>query len=606
MMFSTPTISNKIATKTARPTPFICVPSLPAVVSDRQSDFPCLRDQFAFSAPNPLSAPGAELADTLTASLVELPDRGSRPPQNRRSCPYVDYGQRHHPREIQRLALIVTDPERWYEDGSVALLNDAAKRSQVPCGRGEWMHLNEDRRPDVRDGPSDRRTRSGGVSIAKLERLFPSSPNATPRTPKRQRASMTGREDLRCLQRRHTRSICRGPSLGARRSRWVLIREVSLDRVEHLCLFYPEALEHGRGFLLACQRDEHVGQRDLQTPGIRRPRARGHDQPADLHRWVKARPVVEPRAAVPFLYPLFGGSFQNRLHHRAADLLRAGIELSKHDRRNTVVLAREPEQNVLRPDRFAPAGQRLPQRELQNLPCSRGQRPRGPRAREKVIARRRDLHHARPDLIGGHAQRAERLRRDSLGVCEQTKQDVLDTDISVTDLPCLQPRVAEHSTSRICESLGQNRSIPSPDSAGKPRYGDKTRSPMSDANHARPCRAVDAGRPAPSFADRRTDGFTAAAVRPLTPSNDRPTAWLAAASRASRLDDQVELATRRPPARQPGLRQRAPRPTYPPFARRKPLDARRAPNAGADCRCLTFPSSAAIRRRPVGPTRPGA
>jgi hypothetical protein len=63
------------------------------------------------------------------------------------------------------------------------------------------------RPPDVRDGPSDRRTRSGGVSIAKLERLFPSSPNATPRTPKRQRASMTGREDLRCLQRRRTRSI---------------------------------------------------------------------------------------------------------------------------------------------------------------------------------------------------------------------------------------------------------------------------------------------------------------------------------------------------------------------------------------------------------------
>ena len=33
-------------------------------------------------------------------------------------------GYRHHPREIQRLMFVATDPERWCQDGWVAFVND--------------------------------------------------------------------------------------------------------------------------------------------------------------------------------------------------------------------------------------------------------------------------------------------------------------------------------------------------------------------------------------------------------------------------------------------------------------------------------------------------
>jgi Wax ester synthase/diacylglycerol acyltransferase catalytic domain len=48
-------------------------------------------------------------------------------------------GSRHHPREIQRLVFVATDPERWCQDGLIGVVIDAAQRSQVACGR--WFSV---------------------------------------------------------------------------------------------------------------------------------------------------------------------------------------------------------------------------------------------------------------------------------------------------------------------------------------------------------------------------------------------------------------------------------------------------------------------------------
>ncbi len=117
-----------------------------------------------------------------------------------------------------------------------------------------------------------------------------------------------------------------------------------------------------------------------------------------------------------------------------ADLLRVGVEVEQDPRGDALVLADEAEQDVLGADVVVAEGQRLAQRELQNLLRARRERDLAGR---DLVALADDPRDLRPHFLHRDVERLEYPRREALFLAEQPEQDVLGADVVVLERPGL-------------------------------------------------------------------------------------------------------------------------------------------------------------------------
>src|SRR5205085_5576581 len=94
-----------------------------------------------------------------------------------------------------------------------------------------------------------------------------------------------------------------------------------------------------------------------------------------------------------------------------ADLLRVGVEVEQDPGRDALVLAHEPEQDVLGADVVVAEGQRLAQRKLEHLLGARRERDLAGR---HLVALADDARDLRPHFLHRDVERLEYPRREAL------------------------------------------------------------------------------------------------------------------------------------------------------------------------------------------------
>ena len=117
-----------------------------------------------------------------------------------------------------------------------------------------------------------------------------------------------------------------------------------------------------------------------------------------------------------------------------ADLLGVGVEVEQDPRRDSLVLAHEPEQDVLGADVVVAERERLAQGELQHLLGTRRERDL---AGGDLLTRADDPNDLRADPFDGDVEGLEDPRGEALLLAEKTKQDVLGADVVVLERPGL-------------------------------------------------------------------------------------------------------------------------------------------------------------------------
>ena len=138
-----------------------------------------------------------------------------------------------------------------------------------------------------------------------------------------------------------------------------------------------------------------------------------------------------------------------QLVHLLADPVQVGTQLDQHLSGDAVALTDEAEQDVLGADVVVPELQRLPQRELEHLLRTRGERDVPGR---RLLSLADDLLNLLPHGLQADPQRLEGLSGYALALVDQAKQDVLRPDVVVVEHPGL--------------FLSQNHNPPRP--VGKP------------------------------------------------------------------------------------------------------------------------------------------
>src|SRR5439155_4056327 len=93
-----------------------------------------------------------------------------------------------------------------------------------------------------------------------------------------------------------------------------------------------------------------------------------------------------------------------------ADLLRVGVEVEQDARGDALVLAHEPEQDVLGADVVVAEAERLAQRQLENLLRARRERDL---ARRDLLARPDDPDHLGADALDRDVERLEHARGEA-------------------------------------------------------------------------------------------------------------------------------------------------------------------------------------------------
>ena len=133
-----------------------------------------------------------------------------------------------------------------------------------------------------------------------------------------------------------------------------------------------------------------------------------------------------------------------------ADLLGVGVEVEQDARGDALVLAHEPEQDVLGADVVVAEAQRLAQRELEHLLGARRERdlPGG-----DLLAGADDPHDLRAHALDGDVEALEHARREPLLLAQQPEQDVLGADVVVLERPRLLLRENDHLAGPFCKSL---------------------------------------------------------------------------------------------------------------------------------------------------------
>ena len=128
-----------------------------------------------------------------------------------------------------------------------------------------------------------------------------------------------------------------------------------------------------------------------------------------------------------------------------ADLLGVGVEVEQDPRGDALVLADEPEQDVLRADVVVSERQRLAQRELEDLLGARRERDLAGR---DLVALADDAGDLRAHLFHGDVELLEDAGSKALLLAEQAEQDVLGADVVVLQ--------------RTCFVLGEDDDLPGP------------------------------------------------------------------------------------------------------------------------------------------------
>src|SRR6185503_4126921 len=139
-----------------------------------------------------------------------------------------------------------------------------------------------------------------------------------------------------------------------------------------------------------------------------------------------------------------------------ADLLGVGVEIEQDARGDALVLAHEPEQDVLGADVVVAKGQRLPQRELQHLLRARRERDLAGR---DLVALADDSRDLRPHFLHRDVERLEYPRREALFLAEQPEQDVLGADVVVLERPGLVLREDDDLASPFSEAFEQSSTL---------------------------------------------------------------------------------------------------------------------------------------------------
>ena len=142
--------------------------------------------------------------------------------------------------------------------------------------------------------------------------------------------------------------------------------------------------------------------------------------------------------------------------HLVADLLRIGVEIEQDAGRDTLVLAHQTEQDVLRADVVVAKAERLAQRELEHLLCPRRERYLAGR---DFLAGADDPHHLCTDTLNCDVKRLEHARRKALFFAQEAEQDVLGADVVVLERPRLFLRQYDNLAGTLCKSLEHGPSL---------------------------------------------------------------------------------------------------------------------------------------------------
>src|ERR671922_198128 len=141
-----------------------------------------------------------------------------------------------------------------------------------------------------------------------------------------------------------------------------------------------------------------------------------------------------------------------------ADLLGVGIEVEQDARRDTLVFADQPEQDVLGADVVVTEGERLAQRELQHLLRARRERDL---AGGDLVALTDDAGDLGADLFDRDVERLEDAGGETLLLPEQAEEDVLGADVVVLQRTRFVLRENDYLASPFGEPLKQPSIPPS-------------------------------------------------------------------------------------------------------------------------------------------------
>ena len=135
-----------------------------------------------------------------------------------------------------------------------------------------------------------------------------------------------------------------------------------------------------------------------------------------------------------------------------ADLLRVRVEVEQDPCGDAFVLAHEAEQDVLGADVVVAEGERLAQRQLEDLLGARRERDL---AGGDLVALADDARDLRADLLHRDVERLEDARGETLLLAQQPEQDVLRADVVVLQRPRLVLRENDDLPCPFGESLEQ-------------------------------------------------------------------------------------------------------------------------------------------------------
>ncbi len=145
--------------------------------------------------------------------------------------------------------------------------------------------------------------------------------------------------------------------------------------------------------------------------------------------------------------------------HLIADLVGISVKIEQDARRDTLVLTHQAQEDVLGTDVVVTEGERLPERQLENLLGTRGE---GDLTRGDLLAGADDPDHLGANPFDRDIERLEDPGREPLLLAQQTEQDVLGADVVVLERARLLLRQDDDLTGSLCESLEQKTSLPSP------------------------------------------------------------------------------------------------------------------------------------------------
>src|SRR5207247_1777943 len=144
---------------------------------------------------------------------------------------------------------------------------------------------------------------------------------------------------------------------------------------------------------------------------------KAREVPPELVEELGALRLLAGGSAAALLPPARAGEHTDDL---VADLLRVGVEVEQDACRNALVLAHEPEEDVLGSDVVVPEREGLAERELQDLLGARGE---GDLPRSHLVALAHDARNLGAHLLDGDVQALEHPSRQTLPFAEAAQED---------------------------------------------------------------------------------------------------------------------------------------------------------------------------------------